>query len=425
MEIATTESGNHVMENFTALIHEMAETTSARIFDVVLNGTMQAIFNQMENGTTEEMFDSMDNNKALEDSLNLNESNAEIKEGNIEELQEVKHSSLLAIYLIISIVGILGNGLVILVITRSRTIQHTFTSLYIIHQSVVDLVTGIVLGLSSLTVRNYDLSQVPPFLSDLFCRVWLSRSLLWCTLTTSTYSLIAITAERYMKIVFPIKHRTHFSRRVQGVTILISWFIGLVLNVSNNAATSAVVNGRCFPMINWYSVLAQKISGILSICILFILPILTFIIMYGHIIYILYNPRMPANNRQPTTKKTIKLLCCVVVCFFVCWVLNSMLFLLFNLGMWLDFDSALYHVSTIMVFLNSCINPVIYAAHYKPFRQNFKAMFCTGRVQPADVNTSGFDTGVGSSHMQVLPASTCSAAVDTETAAAESTAATV
>ena len=39
------------------------------------------------------------------------------------------------------------------------------------------------------------------------CRVWLSRVPLWSMLVASTYSVLAVTVERYLAIIHPIVYK--------------------------------------------------------------------------------------------------------------------------------------------------------------------------------------------------------------------------
>ena len=40
------------------------------------------------------------------------------------------------------------------------------------------------------------------------------------------------------------------------------------------------------------------------------------------------------------------------------------------------FDTIFYHIAVYLAFLNSCLNPFIYAAQYKDFQKHMKKEFC-------------------------------------------------
>jgi len=65
----------------------------------------------------------------------------------------------------------------------------------------------------------------------------------------------------------------------------------------------------------------------------------------------------------------IKMLATVSLFFFFCWVWNQTYYLMYYLGyQHVDFTSGFYNFTVIMVFLNCCVNPVIYSIRYEQVR---------------------------------------------------------
>jgi len=65
----------------------------------------------------------------------------------------------------------------------------------------------------------------------------------------------------------------------------------------------------------------------------------------------------------------------MVCCGFVaCWTLNEIFFFVNTIHHVIDFSGWLYHLSVVLVFANSCINPFIYAAKYRDFQTAVKRM---------------------------------------------------
>ena len=61
-----------------------------------------------------------------------------------------------------------------------------------------------------------------------------------------------------------------------------------------------------------------------------------------------------------------KTLATVAACYVICWTLNQFSYLTFNLGLSFDHINSTFHsVTIIMVFINSCVNPVIYCIRYE------------------------------------------------------------
>ena len=69
---------------------------------------------------------------------------------------------------------------------------------------------------------------------------------------------------------------------------------------------------------------------------------------------------------------TSLMICCGFV---VCWSLDQISYFLNIVGVVkVDFSGWYYHFTVVLVLLNSCINPFIYAAKYREFQAGVKKM---------------------------------------------------
>jgi len=82
---------------------------------------------------------------------------------------------------------------------------------------------------------------------------------------------------------------------------------------------------------------------------------------------------------------TSLMVCCGFV---VCWTPNEIVFFLNFLGHSVDFGGWLYHLSTVLVFTNSCINPFIYAAKYREFQHGVRRLIATLNQQQQQAQVS-------------------------------------
>ena len=82
--------------------------------------------------------------------------------------------------------------------------------------------------------------------------------------------------------------------------------------------------------------------------------------------------------RQKHTKKAeknvIKTLAITTVCFFICWIPNKIHTSLILAGV-TNYVGEIFQVTTIFVFGNCCINPLIYIAKYDAFKTGLRALF--------------------------------------------------
>jgi hypothetical protein len=205
----------------------------------------------------------------------------------------------------------------------------------------------------------------------------------WSMMMSSAVNLIAITVERYFKVVHPLIHRSSFTFRKALITVIIIWLIGPVYQFTLNVSTSAVVNGQCFMQTIWPNDYVKMSQTVLIFTVLYIAPISVFAFCYTKMGFVLYRGHIkvaPATTASGTTGNTkprstaskralhniVKTMIVVSVAFFVCTSMNQWLFFLFSVGLfdYSIFSSPVYNASVIMFYMNCCVNPVIYVAGY-------------------------------------------------------------
>jgi len=75
---------------------------------------------------------------------------------------------------------------------------------------------------------------------------------------------------------------------------------------------------------------------------------------------------------------TSLIVCCVL---FACWTPVEIVYFLNYAGRPVDFGGWLYHLTVVLVFTNSCVNPLIYAAKYRKFQDGLKILM--SKIRPA------------------------------------------
>ncbi|XP_071792663.1 alpha-1A adrenergic receptor-like [Asterias amurensis] len=291
---------------------------------------------------------------------------------------------------LVGLVGILGNSLVIVVICKV-SFMHTLTNGFICHQAVIDLLGSLFLLLQS----NIPVPvPIPETLSgEILCRVWIGDALLWLLFVTSTFSLLALTIERYIAIVYPFRFNVIFSQNSAIVIGVGVWLIGIALK-SYSFMIYTVIDGIC----KFKPIPGSNIIGPLLIILQYFVPSIIMLLSYTHITVTLKKsaeqvaplsldrrgaPSAPGerivNEQQESLlrarRNTFKTLVIVFAIFLVCWTPSQTTFFLFNMG-WIkiDFDGPLMVFNTVLVASNCCINPIIYSFKYKQFRKAMNKM---------------------------------------------------
>ena len=80
---------------------------------------------------------------------------------------------------------------------------------------------------------------------------------------------------------------------------------------------------------------------------------------------------------------TSLMICCG---FIVCWSPNQINTIVSYLSNTVDYTTWFYHFTVVMVFMNSCINPFIYAAKYREFQAGVRRLL---RLDSTQASSSG------------------------------------
>ena len=299
---------------------------------------------------------------------------------------------------IIGILGILGNGLVLVVLLTHKSSRARIVNILVINQSIVDFLTSwcfIVTYISKSVSKSYAGKGA------WWCYVMDNDVGIWMLLTVSTSSLMIITMERYLMVIHPIFYRNKVTRnRILAVIIITAWLFSSCLMGSFNYPLAIVKDGACIPQGYWPSVTLAKFFSSLIFVLYFLSPVCLFLLCYGHMLWVImrrykvqptvtetaHNGDAPKHSKMSKTQLNLtKVMIIVSVCFTVCWgpiyVHYIMMFLAYMPG--LSLSSTVYRWLTYLAFCNSCINPFVYAFKYDDFKRNFRRMVLRGKTEQA------------------------------------------
>ena len=142
----------------------------------------------------------------------------------------------------------------------------------------------------------------------------------------------------------------------------------------------------------------QKLVGILTVVLAFIIPLLILIYCYGRILWALTkrldsklnSPGSQSDVFEVARRNTLKTFLIVGICFIVCWSNNQIYFLLDYLGFPADWNSTYYKFTTLMVFSNCTVNPFVYLVSYRDYQTALR--LCFGCKAKCSSTTGGGNT---------------------------------
>ncbi|XP_077984032.1 galanin receptor 2a-like [Glandiceps talaboti] len=292
--------------------------------------------------------------------------------------------------IIIAIVGIVSNFVVIVVMLGRQSLRSQLTYKLTVSLAVADFISSVFL--IPRTLRGF--FPIPSgILGEIYCRTF-KATFLWVSLVASTYSLLAITVERYFAIVHPLSYKTQRRKPSASLIIIVVWLSAFIMQsfcVYNSSYDAEQQTCRYkWPFGEWY----QTFTGIGLFFTTYFIPLLLLLLAYGRIFMALRHSSQncDATSSSLTTKarkKVVKMFLIVCLCFGICWAPNQFLYLSANFGYQIDLNSKFYNFTIIFAACNVCLNPFIYAVWCRPFRSGFVAIFCR-REQTS--NQSRFNT---------------------------------
>ncbi|XP_022796055.1 neuropeptide FF receptor 2-like [Stylophora pistillata] len=277
-------------------------------------------------------------------------------------------------YVIIFIVGVIGNILVCLVVCRQRKMKNV-TNYFIFNLAVSDLSV-------LLICIPFDFGEIVtgefPY-GAVMCR--LIYPLQTMATTASVGTLVAISLNRFMAVVYPLRPQLHTrdAKKVIGVI----WVFALALVSPYMAVLEMDVSGTECDEDFQEKGLKAGVYTISIFLLQYLVPLSIIGLSYIRIGRDLRPDKRSYSNyalqrdQEKEAHKVMKILTVVVIVFALLMLPNHIFFL------WLDFGNGDRHPNAtgimqfcqICVYANSAANPLIYNAVNEQFREGFKTYF--------------------------------------------------
>ncbi|XP_029452903.1 trace amine-associated receptor 1-like [Rhinatrema bivittatum] len=275
------------------------------------------------------------------------------------------------------LITLCGNLLIIISIAHFKQL-HTPTNYLILSLATVDL-------LLSITVMPYSMVRSIEtcwYFGKLFCKIHSSIDVMLST--ASILHLSCISIDRLYAVCDPLKYRLRINERVVAYLIFMSWvtsaitgfgmiFLGLNLKGEEDFYNKNIdCEGECIFFLN-------KASAIVSSAISFYIPGLIMICIYGKIFAVakkqansLHDNQMErtklsrvSQKRERKAAKTLGIVMGVfLTCWFPCFICNIADPLLGYTVLPAIIDALVW-----FGYLNSTLNPIVYAFFYAWFRK--------------------------------------------------------
>uniref|UniRef100_A0A8C6SNV9 Type-1 angiotensin II receptor n=1 Tax=Neogobius melanostomus TaxID=47308 RepID=A0A8C6SNV9_9GOBI len=295
------------------------------------------------------------------------------------------------VYGCIFVIGIVGNSMVVAVIYRYMKLK-TVAHIFVLNLAISDLTFLITLPMWAIvTATGYHW----PF-GGFLCKA--TAGLACCNLYTSIFFLTALSIDRYLAIVHPMRSRRFRTVLYARITCVLIWLFSLLLSVPtalirdihniNNNNEDLTVCGILHPTKDNEEILEQVrlAIGLMKSLLGFLVPFIIIITCYCLISRALLRARHIQKSSQSRDDEVLRMLAAAVLAFFVCWV-PPQIFQFMQILTQLNIVSSknchiLNIIDTAMPFaiciayFNSCVNPIVYGFVGHNFRKTWSAS-CT------------------------------------------------
>jgi len=184
------------------------------------------------------------------------------------------------------IFGTAANALVLyaLVVHHARDAKKRAVNLLIINQNVLDLLCCCFLVISvSVQISNPHITRRA--FGYFLCAVFLKENATYCALYGSIINLVALTTERYLKVVHPFWSKKRLKRWMIQAAMAFAWVGGIASVVPPAILNIRVEDGVCLSYFE--SPGSEWILGGCNLAIFFFVPLIVFVYCYGRIVVVM------------------------------------------------------------------------------------------------------------------------------------------
>ncbi|XP_031558755.1 allatostatin-A receptor-like [Actinia tenebrosa] len=278
------------------------------------------------------------------------------------------------VFVLISLIGIIGNSLV-LVVVKKKTAMRTTTNFLLANLATADLVS--LLGLLPKVFHSFVNHRDPDRVVQYICMFLTAGNLSVIALGVSIITLAILAFERYMALLKPMREKWRLNKENVKYAIIGSWMLSIGITFPYFLRTTySQTHKGCVHI--WASHTEQLIYLTTIFIFVFIMPYLMIIFGYFSIIKGIYFSNqicpMDTGNTEAdarSKKRVVEVLLIVTLSFSTCVGTFALVNMLKELGI-VDGNSVVFHLASALLFANSSINPIIYAFRSSNYKTAFR-----------------------------------------------------
>ncbi|XP_065121631.1 trace amine-associated receptor 13c-like, partial [Paramisgurnus dabryanus] len=266
---------------------------------------------------------------------------------------------------LLSVWTVFLNLLVIFSISHFKKL-HTPTNMLILSLAVADLLVGLII----MPLEAIRLIETCWYFGNTICRLFII--IMGLLLGTSLSNLVFIAVDRYVAVCHPLLYPQKITTTRTIIIICVSWFCSLFYTIS--ALTTSRSKYTCY---GECTVIVTFVWKITDVFLSFLFPCTIIITLYLRIFYVAHHQVKVINSlmrsgkhltegsvRRKSESKAALTLGIIMTVYLFCWIPYYSLTLTQNTSM----TSVIAYFMLWMMYINSGLNPLIYAIFYPWFR---------------------------------------------------------
>ncbi|KAM4571377.1 nociceptin receptor [Fundulus diaphanus] len=295
--------------------------------------------------------------------------------------------TIVVVYMIVCVIGLVGNFLVMYVIIR-YTKMKTATNIYIFNLALADS-----LFLATLPFQGTDVFLgFWPF-GNALCKTVVSID--YYNMFTSTFTLTVMSMDRYVAVCHPVKAldmRTPHKAKMVNICV---WVLASAFGVPAMVMGNVEVEHNSVECIMVIPEPKEHWEPVFGTCVFlfsFLIPVAIISICYSLMVKRLRNVRILSGSKEKdrNLRRITRMVLVVVAAFVVCWTPIQIMVLAQSLGFNLSslYALVMMHFFIALGYVNSSLNPVLYAFLDENFKRCFRE-FCQPSPFRLDTQQSG------------------------------------
>ena len=294
------------------------------------------------------------------------------------------------LYSLMVFFGVMGNGIVITIVRKTPS-MHTTTNYLLMNLAVADLLTLLLCpGVYDFALNHFSISSA---MGNIVCKLFAGNAIVCTTFDASVLTLCVIAMERYVAIVKPFKSSSwNITPKKTGIVIAFIWVFAVILTLPDSLWTEYrrdhTLGSSRYPCIRPWTLDHESTvkTYIITHCvILIVLPSILISFCYLSILKVLkWDLSDPVIDEvdKINMRRLLKLLVSLAVAFCILCLPFASFFLyvatLEKAQIAADFASLFlaHRIVRVLIFFNSFINPLLYAAQSTNYREALRGLCC-------------------------------------------------